>query len=84
MITIDHNAIHYNGNYWKEPDTFEPQRFNKESPWSKTPSGEKIHPLAWNPFSAGPRNCLGQNLAMNETKALTLFILLGLNYEIDD
>ena len=83
-IVVHHYAIHHNTTQWKEPTVFQPERFNRQSSWSKTPTGEKIHPLAWNPFSTGPRNCLGQNLAMTEIKALAIFFILGLDYTIDE
>lgn len=49
--------------YFPNPDSFEPERFIGES------SSEKYNPFSYVPFSAGPRNCIGQKFAVLEMKS---------------
>lgn len=48
-------AVHNDPEVWKEPRSFRPERLE-----------EKYDPYAYLPFINGPRNCLGQNLALLE------------------
>ena len=61
--------INFNEKYYKDPHKFNPSRWLENS----ENSAEKNDPFVFTPFSAGPRNCIGQHLAMNEIK-----IILGL------
>ena len=50
-------------NQWREPAKFEPERFNSQSEWYKTPDGKQRNPLAWLPFYGGKRICVGKTFA---------------------
>ncbi|XP_017473108.1 PREDICTED: cytochrome P450 4d2-like isoform X2 [Rhagoletis zephyria] len=57
--------------YFPEPDKFRPERFLNES----IEGGEKMNPYSYIPFSAGPRNCIGQKFAILEMKSAISKIL---------
>jgi len=52
----------YNEKYFPDPYKFDPERFNSER--------EKMNPFEYVPFSAGPRNCVGQKFAILEMKSI--------------
>jgi cytochrome P450 family 4 len=60
VIVFSH-GIHMNPEYYPNPEKFDPSRFENV---------EGKQPFAFIPFSAGPRNCIGQKYAMLEIKCL--------------
>ncbi len=58
-IFISPYMLHRHPAYWDEPEEFRPERFAPAN------AGER-HRFAYIPFSAGPRHCIGENLAMFE------------------
>lgn len=61
-------ALHYDEEVFPNPTEFQPTRFLPEN---KTPAMA----WAWQPFGAGPRNCIGMRFAQMEMK-ITLAKLL--------
>uniref|UniRef100_A0A182PZ11 Uncharacterized protein n=1 Tax=Anopheles epiroticus TaxID=199890 RepID=A0A182PZ11_9DIPT len=62
------------GDLFPNPEKFDPERFNVER------SAEKTNPYQYIPFSAGPRNCIGQKFAVTELKSLVSKVLR--NFEL--
>jgi cytochrome P450 family 4 len=68
ILTIFIYAIHHNEKYYPKPEIFDPERFSLENQSQR-------HNYAFIPFSAGPRNCVGQKFAMLEMKATIIKIV---------
>ena len=63
LVWSNSYAIHHAPEYWPEPDKFIPERWLVEE-------GDSLYPHkgAYRPFEFGPRNCIGQELAMLELR----------------
>ncbi|XP_061400078.1 probable cytochrome P450 4d14 [Musca vetustissima] len=62
-ITLLMYAAMRDPDYFHHPDDFLPERY------LNTEDANKINPFAYVPFSAGPRNCIGQKFAIAEMKS---------------
>lgn len=60
-----------------DPEAFRPERFDVET------TADKMNPFTYIPFSAGPRNCIGQKFAMLELKSVLAKILRHFEISLD-
>uniref|UniRef100_A0A183CRL5 Cytochrome n=1 Tax=Globodera pallida TaxID=36090 RepID=A0A183CRL5_GLOPA len=56
-------SIHRDKRYYHAPDDYDPEHFSEENVLRRNKE-----PFAYLPFSAGPRNCIGQKFAGTEQK----------------
>ncbi|KAL1420229.1 hypothetical protein MTO96_024451 [Rhipicephalus appendiculatus] len=61
-------SLHRNPKEFKRPDEYIPERFMSEE-------NSRRHPFSYIPFSAGPKNCIGQKFVMMEIKIVLAKIL---------
>ena len=75
-VSTSHYLLHRNPAVWG-PDArvFRPDRWLDEKYMSQIRSG------SWRPFEHGPRNCIGQELAMMELKIVLIAIARGFEFE---
>lgn len=76
LISIMLYNIHHNPLVWPDSLKFIPERFLPENV-------EKRDPFAFVPFSAGSRNCIGQQFALNEMKTFLAKIFRRFTLELD-
>ncbi|KAI1334209.1 cytochrome P450 4V3 [Xylariaceae sp. FL0016] len=69
-------AIHRDPDYWPRPNDFLPERWTKRE-------GDSLYPCkeAWMPFSLGPRNCIGMELAMTELRLVCVLVARSFDME---
>lgn len=73
--TVFVHLLHRNPLYWEKPEEFIPERFLENT---------KRHAYAYVPFSAGPRNCIGQKFAQMEEKSILSHVLRRLDFASKD
>ncbi|XP_043939431.1 cytochrome P450 4F22 [Protopterus annectens] len=70
-------GTHHNPLVWPNPEVYDPYRFSPEHSHERSSH-------AFVPFSAGPRNCIGQNFAMSEMKVVVALTLLHFRVKVDE
>jgi len=77
-VTVRPWVVHHNPAVWSFPDEFRPERFLGDKPENAD------EPFAFIPFSAGPRNCIGQKFALYEMKTILSMILPRFEFGVNE
>ena len=75
VVVLTPYFIHRDPRYWERPDAFEPERFSPERSAGRPR-------LAFVPFGAGPRACIGAMFAMAEAQIILAVICRKLFFEL--
>ncbi len=74
ILLICPYAMHHRAAVWPDPERFDPDRF--------LPQNEaKRHKLAWMPFGAGPRVCIGSQFALIEAQLVLATLIRHARFE---
>lgn len=74
-VLIPVNAIHYDPEYYPDPQRFDPNRFESEV--------KKIRdPMHWLAFGDGPRNCIGLRFGMMQARIGLVALIKNFEFSI--
>ncbi|KAF7917420.1 uncharacterized protein EAE98_010183 [Botrytis deweyae] len=76
IVWGDHYATHHNPAHWPRAEEFLPER------WIVA-EGDELYPPknGWRPFERGPRNCIGQEVAMTEIKLMLALTIRDFDFK---
>lgn len=77
LVWDNSQAVHRDPAHWPKPDEFIPERWLVDS-------DDPMHPVkgAWRTFSHGPRNCIGQELAMIEMNVIMVLTAREFDFRV--
>ncbi|XP_075217745.1 putative cytochrome P450 6a23 [Lycorma delicatula] len=73
-VAIPLYGIHYDPEYYPDPDRFNPDNFTEEAKKSR-------HHYTWLPFGEGPRNCIGMRFGLLQVKTGLATLLSNYNFD---
>ncbi len=68
-------VMHRDERFFEEPESFKPDRFAAENE-------HKLHPFSYFPFGAGPRACIGKEMALTEMNVVLTTIASRFRFEL--
>ncbi|KAH8811274.1 cytochrome P450 [Xylogone sp. PMI_703] len=77
-VIANHYASTHSAQNWKDPDSFVPERWLGDPRYAGDARG------ASQPFSMGPRNCIGRNLAYAEMRVILARVIWNFDMELAD
>ncbi|KAK4167838.1 cytochrome P450 [Cladorrhinum sp. PSN259] len=83
MVEVGQWAMNHDEEYWHDPWMYRPERFLDGGDGDEK-SGQRDLIDALQPFSYGPRNCIGRNLAYAEMRLILARVLFDFDLRLDD
>ncbi|KAI1428001.1 cytochrome P450 [Xylaria sp. FL1777] len=75
-VSVHHYATYHSPSNFRNPDTFAPER------WLGDPAYQNDRRESVKPFATGPRDCIGQNMAMFEMRLMLALVYFNFDLEI--
>ncbi|RZC31845.1 p450 domain containing protein [Asbolus verrucosus] len=75
LILIPVPGLHYDPEYFPDPEKFDPERFSDENK-------HNVNPYAYLPFGEGPRNCIGERFANLVSKLALASMIKDFVFEV--
>ncbi|KAI0448693.1 trichothecene C-15 hydroxylase [Xylaria acuta] len=76
VVGVFHYAMYHDPTLWTDPETFAPERFLGDPKYA---NGKRD---AFEPFSVGPRNCVGKSLVYAEMRLILTKIIFSFDMNI--
>ncbi|TGJ86238.1 hypothetical protein E0Z10_g2557 [Xylaria hypoxylon] len=76
VVGVFHYAMYHDPTLWTDPERFAPERFIGDPRYTN----DKLK--AFQPFSAGPRDCIGKNLAYAEMRLILAKIIFSFDIKV--
>ncbi|KAI0409101.1 trichothecene C-15 hydroxylase [Xylaria palmicola] len=76
VVSVFHYAMYRDPTLWTNPEKFAPERFLGDPKYANDKRD------AFEPFSVGPRNCIGKNLAYAEMRLILARIIFSFDIKI--
>ncbi|KAM0292742.1 hypothetical protein HYE67_011444 [Fusarium culmorum] len=83
LITVSSWATYRSSRNFTDPDEFKPQRFLPQTHSLYEERYASDNKAAFKPFSAGPRDCIGKNLAYAEMRLVVSRLLWAFDLELE-
>lgn len=77
-VYVSQHATHHSSRNFRDPDCYVPERWLGDERYAED------RREVWNPFSFGPRNCLGKNLAYAEMRLILAKVLFHFDLKLVD
>ncbi|CAF2504784.1 unnamed protein product [Rotaria sp. Silwood2] len=80
-ILVNTYVLHRRADFWSRSLEFDYTRWMRDPVTGHKP--KLAHPFCYLPFAAGPRNCIGQNFALLETKVMLAMLVQRCDFSLE-